>query len=138
MKKLVGVVGIALFAGIIIYMTTSNTMTAGNPFAEQNEEPIEVNAVSEENIELPEDETALKETADQEKIVLSGLGMTCSSCEYAVSSGLKNTEGITDFTINGPEDSATVVFDPGQVTVDEIEQAVADVGYEAEEVTEAE
>lgn len=138
MKKLVWFVGIALFAGIVIYMLNSTSMTAGVPSVEQDDESAEVSSVSEEDVELSEDETALKATADQEKVVLSGLGMTCSSCEYAVSSGLKKTKGITSFDINLSEDSATVVFDPGQVTIDEIKQAIADVGYEVGKVTEVE
>ena len=78
----------------------------------------------------------LKAISNQERVILTDLGMTCANCEHAVSSGLKKVNGIIGFHVNLSEDRATIVFEPSQVTIEQIKQAIADVGYEVGQVLE--
>ena len=64
-----------------------------------------------------------------DKLHLTIEGMTCEHCLRAVRGRLDKTPGVKvgDVSIG----SATLEFDPGQTTVAEIEDAIADEGYTA-------
>jgi copper chaperone CopZ len=85
---------------------------------------------------LTGEETALKASHGQRKVVLTDLGMTCSNCKYAVTAGLDGEKGIVDFYVNLPDDRATVIFDPDKVNLETIKQSIANVGYQVGEVKE--
>lgn len=139
MKKLGWLIGVVLFIGVIVYMSLNTSTTIGGSSSSEKEDQMtEVNLGSDGSIKLSGEEASLKAISNQKKVILTDLGMTCPNCEYAVSSGLKKTEGIISFDVNLSKDRATVVFDPGLVNVDQIKQAIADVGYEVGEVMEVE
>ncbi|MDF0727731.1 heavy-metal-associated domain-containing protein [Cytobacillus sp. S13-E01] len=138
MKKIVWLVVVALFIGGVVYtsLNTSTTIGGSSSSEEREKQTTEVNLVPGGSTELSGEEASIKATSNQRKVILTDLGMSCPNCEYAVSSGLKKTKGVIDFEVNLSKDRATVVFDPSQVTIDQIKQAIADVGYEVGEVME--
>jgi copper chaperone CopZ len=59
------------------------------------------------------------------------IGMTCGSCTFIVESAISELDGISQVKAEFP-DKATVTFDPSKVSLDQIKQAVIDVGYGVE------
>lgn len=139
MKKWVWLLGIVLFVSGIFYSSFSNSISIGSSSkAGDTGDTAPVNTVlaNGESYTLTGEEAALEATPDQKKVVLTNLGMTCTSCKAAVTAGLKSTEGIKVFYINLSDDRATIVYDPSQVSIDVIIQSIADVGYQVGEVKE--
>lgn len=58
-------------------------------------------------------------------------GMTCASCVAHVEKGIKNVGGIDMATVNLATEKATVSYDPSEVDIDYILNAVSDSGYRA-------
>lgn len=77
-------------------------------------------------------------TVSQQTVVLEDLGMFCTMCRAAVTARLDRVPGIITATVDLPTDSATVRYDPSQVTVEELKQAIAEVGYQVRGVREVE
>jgi Cu+-exporting ATPase len=57
-------------------------------------------------------------------------GMTCASCASRIERKLNRLEGV-EATVNYATDQATVTYDPGSVTVDQLVATVAAAGYGA-------
>jgi Cu+-exporting ATPase len=57
-------------------------------------------------------------------------GMTCASCAARIEKGLNRLDGVAA-TVNYATETASVDFDPGLVSVDELLRAVEAAGYEA-------
>jgi len=57
-------------------------------------------------------------------------GMTCASCVAHVEGALRNLEGVTRVNINLATEKASVELDPRRVTLDDLVDAVRDVGYD--------
>lgn len=68
-----------------------------------------------------------------EKVTLKVDGMSCGHCVKAVEKALTTVQGVSleQLAIG----SATVSFDPTRTTVGALIDAVADAGYDAQEVT---
>jgi len=64
-----------------------------------------------------------------ERIQLTIEGMSCEHCVRAVRGRLERTPGVKvdDVQVG----SATIEFDPGATSVDDLEEAIADEGYTA-------
>jgi len=58
-------------------------------------------------------------------------GMHCASCVRTIERSLQRTPGVAEAAVNLATEKATVTFDPGQTTVEQLVRAVAAVGYEA-------
>ena len=57
-------------------------------------------------------------------------GMTCAACVGRVERTLKKLPGVQDATVNLATENATVEFVPGQISLNEIQTAVREAGYE--------
>lgn len=139
MKKWVWLLGIILFVSGIIYSSVSfSTSIDSSSKTEGTDDaaPVKILLAHGESITLTGEEAALEATPDQKKVVLTNLGMTCTSCKAAVTAGLKSTEGIKVFYVNLSDDRATIVYDPNQISIDVIIQSIADVGYQVGEIKE--
>jgi copper chaperone len=64
-----------------------------------------------------------------ERLAMNVEGMTCGHCVHAVTKALKDLDGVT--VENVSVGSATVSYDPGVTSVEQITRAVGDAGYEA-------
>jgi len=60
-------------------------------------------------------------------------GMTCANCALTIERTLKRREGVLEAEANFASERAVVVYVPSLVTLDEIKQAIRDVGYEVVE-----
>lgn len=67
----------------------------------------------------------------KEKKEFSITGMTCAACSNRIEKGLNKMEGVSLATVNLALENATVVFNPGQVSVSDIIQRVEKLGYGA-------
>ncbi len=64
-----------------------------------------------------------------ERVTMSVAGMSCGHCVHAVTKALKELDGVTVEKV--AVGSATVSYDPGATSVEQITRAVEDAGYEA-------
>jgi copper chaperone len=64
-----------------------------------------------------------------ERLTMNVKGMTCGHCVHAVTKALKDLGGVTVEQV--AVGSATVSYDPGATSVEQIMRAVGDAGYEA-------
>ena len=63
------------------------------------------------------------------RIALKVDGMHCGSCAKLVERALKGTHGVTSATVLLAKQQAVVDYDPRQVTLDALKQAVVAQGY---------
>ncbi|MBP6963938.1 MAG: copper-translocating P-type ATPase [Armatimonadetes bacterium] len=72
-----------------------------------------------------------------EKIDLPVTGMTCAHCAARIEKGLQGLEGVESAVVSFATERATVTFDPGVVSVEQIIQLIRDTGYDvaAEQMT---
>ena len=66
-----------------------------------------------------------------ERVHLDIDGMTCASCATRVEKKLSKVEGVEISAVNYATEEATVVYDPAQVEVDDLIEAVSAAGYSA-------
>ena len=63
-------------------------------------------------------------------ITLSVTGMMCDACVGHVTRALSGLAGVEKADISLASNTATVVYDPAQVTLEQMTDAIADEGYE--------
>ena len=76
--------------------------------------------------------TATTEKAAGTRLVIPVTGMTCTACQARVQRNLARTPGVADATVNLMLNNATVSFDPGAVSAEQLVEAIRDSGYGAE------
>lgn len=67
----------------------------------------------------------------KEKVELDIHGMTCASCVSRIEKVLNKTEGIEKATVNLASEKATIEYNPGLVSIQDIMKKVKNLGYEA-------
>ena len=72
------------------------------------------------------------------ELVLPITGMTCANCAGTVERTLRKTSGVSDASVSYASERATVRFDPGAVSPEELVRAVERAGYGAILVEESE
>jgi Cu+-exporting ATPase len=65
-----------------------------------------------------------------DKVTFSLIGMHCASCAAAIEGSLNGLVGVSKATVNFATEKAYVEYDPEQVTMQSLEQAVRDAGYD--------
>lgn len=70
------------------------------------------------------------------KLLISG--MHCASCAVNIERTLKSREGIKEFNVNFTSETASLVYDPDKISMDEIKRIISQLGYRAEEIREKE
>ena len=60
-------------------------------------------------------------------------GMTCESCEHHITSEVNKLVGIQSVKASYANNNAIVEFNPKQVNINQIQQAIGNTGYQAEE-----
>jgi len=66
-----------------------------------------------------------------EKLEFDVLGMTCAACSNRVEKVLNKQEGITNASVNLPNETATIEYNPGLTNEDKILDAIQSIGYDA-------
>ena len=87
-----------------------------------------------ENVEIGEIKKAVEsigyKIADEGKSVTVKIGgMTCASCARTIETVLSELSGVESVSVNLATESATVVYNPQVVTLEDIKVAVESVGY---------
>ena len=57
-------------------------------------------------------------------------------CRAAVAAKLKQVTGVIVYDVNLKSDSATVLYDPTKLTINDLKKAIADAGYQVRGVEE--
>ena len=73
--------------------------------------------------------------AQEQTVVLSVPGMSCQVCPVTVKKSLVQIEGVISAESSYETKSATVTFDDSKTTIEELQQATADVGYPSSVMT---
>ncbi len=76
--------------------------------------------------------TATTEKTAETRLVIPVTGMTCAACQARVQRTLARTPGVADATVNLMLNNATVSFDPGTISAEQLVDAIRDSGYGAE------
>lgn len=63
------------------------------------------------------------------KVVLTKLGMYCSSCREAIAAALLRLNGVNGFKIDVQKDYLLVGYDPAQTDLNKVKQVIVDAGY---------
>ncbi|MDW7709914.1 MAG: heavy metal-associated domain-containing protein [Deferrisomatales bacterium] len=58
-------------------------------------------------------------------------GLTCAACAFAVKAALKRLDGVRDAKVSYRNKTATVFYDPAQVSPQELVAAVEQAGFRA-------
>ncbi len=66
---------------------------------------------------------------NEKRILISGLGMTCSSCRAAVSSALSKVEGIKTYSIDVEKDWVILIYKKDKTSPEAITEAITKGGY---------
>ncbi len=66
-----------------------------------------------------------------DKVEFNISGMTCSACAARIEKGLKKLNGILDANVNLALETATVSYQPSEISVSEMIKKVEDLGYGA-------
>jgi Cu+-exporting ATPase len=64
-----------------------------------------------------------------EGVSLPVTGMTCANCALNIQRSLKKLEGVTEADVNFASERASVSFDPGQVHIGDLADAIHKAGY---------
>ncbi|KAF9285569.1 hypothetical protein BGZ68_003755 [Mortierella alpina] len=64
------------------------------------------------------------------KVTLPVIGMTCMSCVNAITSVLSSSPGVKDIQVSLKQENAVVEFDPAEITVAQIKEAIEDCGFD--------
>jgi len=70
-------------------------------------------------------------------VTLEVRGMTCASCVRHVEDALREVPGVRSATVNLATERAVVEYDPAQIMVGDLVEAVEDAGYQASPAVEA-
>ncbi|MDD2218075.1 MAG: copper chaperone CopZ [Eubacteriales bacterium] len=65
-----------------------------------------------------------------EKFVFHVEGMSCQHCVKAVTDAVRELPGVKEISVELLDKTATVVFDPAQVSLEKIKEEIEDQGYE--------
>ncbi len=64
------------------------------------------------------------------KKTLPVIGMACSACSANVENKLRSIAGINEASVNLVGRTATIDFDPAQVSLEEVKKQISDIGYD--------
>ncbi|UYG98171.1 heavy-metal-associated domain-containing protein [Cytobacillus firmus] len=131
MRKWLPFLAIIIIVSAISYSYLSSKETSIN-----TEQTREIRLENGKSLALIPEEANLPVSKDEQKIVLSDLGMDCMSCHYAVQSTLKQTDGVKDSFVNLKQNRATVVYDPKTVSLEEIRKRITEIGFRVGNVKE--
>lgn len=60
--------------------------------------------------------------------------LQCGSCGANINNAIRETKGIRKVKINSKENTITVKYKPGKTSPEKIRRAIADIGYDADEI----
>ena len=82
----------------------------------------------------PQNETSAFSSAENETnktVVIDVEGMSCEGCAMTINQTLRKMKGVVSAEASFKDKNVKVVYDPKQITLDEIKQAINALGYKA-------
>lgn len=76
---------------------------------------------------------AVKETAKLQKVTIDVETAVCEMCSATIETAAEKTQGVKSATVDLETKTATVEFDASRTTLADIEKAIAEAGYNANE-----
>ncbi len=67
---------------------------------------------------------------DMKEITIITMGMTCTSCERAISNALMKVDGVKEARADYASETAKIRYDEKKVDVKKIKEAVENAGYD--------
>ena len=64
-------------------------------------------------------------------VTLDVEGMSCAACQSHIEKALRDTEGVSDASVNLMTRTARVVYQPDVTRIDSLVEAVREAGYDA-------
>jgi copper chaperone len=74
----------------------------------------------------------LKERYNMEQVTLKVKGMSCGHCVNAVEGSVGELQGVAKVNVNLSDGNVDVEFNPSEVSLDQIKEAIDDQGYDVE------
>ena len=74
-------------------------------------------------------DSEIKRAGESRDITFPVTGMTCASCVRRIEKALAKVEGVQQASVNLATEKARVAYDPGAVTLDQLQKAVEKAGY---------
>ncbi|HEV8158975.1 MAG TPA: mercuric transporter MerT family protein [Pyrinomonadaceae bacterium] len=71
------------------------------------------------------------ESLADKTVVIDVEGMTCEGCAAHINETLKKLNGVVSAVANYPKKNVKVVFNPKQITLEQIKKAIDEIGYKA-------
>lgn len=74
---------------------------------------------------------SLEESQANKTVIIEVDGMTCAGCEPHINDTLKQLNGVASSEASYQNKNVKVVFNPKQITVEQIKKAINEIGYKA-------
>ncbi|MGI6037480.1 MAG: heavy metal translocating P-type ATPase [Limnochordia bacterium] len=71
---------------------------------------------------------------EKREVTMAISGMTCAACVRAVERAIAKLPGVEEVSVNLATEKARIVYDPGEVRISQIREAITRGGYEASEI----
>lgn len=75
------------------------------------------------------------ENTDNSQVTIPIGGMTCAACAQRVEKAIRKLPGVVSVSVNFATEKATVAYDPQQVRISVIKEAIEKAGYKALEIS---
>ena len=72
-----------------------------------------------------------EESTNTQEVTLKVDGMTCNMCPLTIKTALRKLDGVVDAEVSFKDKEAKVVYEEGEVTVDEIVKTIENAGFKA-------
>lgn len=72
-----------------------------------------------------------EESTNTQEVTLKVDGMTCKMCPLTIKTALRKLDGVVDAEVSFKDKEAKVVYEEGEVTVDEIVKTIENAGFKA-------
>ncbi len=72
-----------------------------------------------------------EESTNTQEVTLKVDGMTCKMCPLTIKTALKKLDGVVDAEVSYKDKEVKVVYEEGEVTVDEIVKTIENAGFKA-------
>jgi Cu+-exporting ATPase len=103
-------------------------------FVEYDESSLPLTAIKEAVAKIGYE---VVEKTENSNVTIPIGGMTCAACAQRVEKAIRKLEGVVSASVNLATEKATVAYDPHQVRLSAIKEAIEKAGYKALEVNNA-
>lgn len=72
---------------------------------------------------------SLTASPGERMVAFNDLGMHCASCQRSIEGQLRAVGGVRQIDVKLSGQSATVIFDPNETTIEALQSAIEEAGY---------